>query len=133
MNAADLYGEARRALYHPDKYSLLAPLNLDLGTAFVTGVANVRPDAGVANVRPDTGGLYVPDDDGPVIAAIVPVMPDGEIIDLVAIPIAHQDRFRRRTGLGDLLGEVNVIGLFGEPLLVGGEKFEYHRRSQLLI
>ena len=75
---------------------------------------------GVANVRPCTDGLYVPDDDGQVIAAILPVMPDDELIDLVAIDIAQPDRWWRRTGLGTLLGEDNTIGLGigNDPLLV---------------
>ena len=50
MSAFDLSVEARAALYHPNKYSILAPLNLDPETAFV---------AGVVKVRPENDGLYV--------------------------------------------------------------------------
>ena len=109
MSAVDLHGEARTALVHPSADALLGPLGLDPEVSSLIGVANVRPDG---------DGLYVPDDDGPVTAAIVPVMPDDALIDLVAIDIARPDRWRRRTGLGDMLGENNVFGLFDKPLLV---------------
>ncbi|MCZ6510061.1 MAG: hypothetical protein O7A62_05675, partial [Alphaproteobacteria bacterium] len=100
MTAADLGGEIRRALAHPASANMI----------------------GVERVRADGAGLYTPDADGPILAGIVAVMsPPGDIIiDLVAIDLARPDRFRRRTGLGDLLGEANLIGLnfTGEALLV---------------
>ena len=74
MIGADLYGEVRKALAHPAAASLLAPLGLDPVTESMVGTANVRPD---------TDGLYIPDSEGLVTAAIIPVMPDDEIIDLV--------------------------------------------------
>ena len=106
----DLYGEMRTALYWPDKYVLLAPLDLDPDTAF---------DIGVSKVRPDSDG-YVPDPDGPILAAIVAVMPGDEIIDLIAIDLQRPERWRRRVGVADLLGESNLIGLSftGESLVV---------------
>lgn len=109
MSAVDLYGEMRRALYHPDKSELLAPLGLDPDTAFVTGAATVRADG---------DGLFVFDDDGPITAAIWGVMPGGVLIDLAAVDIARPNRVRRFTGLGGLLGEENVIGCSVLPLLI---------------
>ena len=109
MSTVDLMRELIAAQAHSTADALLEPLCLDPEVASLIGVANVRPDG---------DGLYVPDDDGPVTAAIVPVMPDDALIDLVAIDITRPDRWRRRTGLGDMLGENNVFGLFGKPLLV---------------
>lgn len=109
MSAVDLYGEARRALAHPDAANLLAPLGLDPETESAIGLATVRRES---------DGLYVPDVDGKFVAAILPVMPDDDLIDLVAVDIANPERWRRRTGLGAVLGEANTVALFGEPLLV---------------
>lgn len=94
----DLGGEMHRALSHPKSANMI----------------------GVDRVRTDGDGLYVPDPDGSTLAAIVAVMPDDEIIDLVAINLVRPDQWRRRVGLGDLLGEASTIGLnfTGEPLLV---------------
>ena len=70
---------------------------------------------GVDHVRADGPGLYRPDDVG-VLAAIV----DAGGCDLVAVDLRHPERWRRRIGIADLLGEENLIGLnfSGEPLLV---------------
>lgn len=105
----DLMREIITAQAHPSAAALVAPLGLNPETGKLIGVTTVRPDS---------DGLYIPDADGAVTAAILPVMPNGDLIDLVAINIAQPGRWRRRTGLGDLLGENNVFGLFGEPLLV---------------
>ncbi|MCZ6590338.1 MAG: hypothetical protein O7B98_04255 [Alphaproteobacteria bacterium] len=98
MSPVDLYGEMYQALSHPRSANWI----------------------GVDTVRADGDGLYVPDPDGPILAAIVAVMPDDEIIDLVAIDLVQPKRWRRRIGVANLLGEVNLIGLSftGEPLLV---------------
>ncbi|MCZ6840725.1 MAG: hypothetical protein O7G13_15790, partial [Alphaproteobacteria bacterium] len=98
MSAADLYAEIYQALSHPHSRNWI----------------------GVDRVRADGDGLYVPDPDGPILAAIVAVIPGDIIIDLVAIDLRRPERWRRRIGLGDLLGETNTIGLnfTGEPLLV---------------
>ena len=105
----DVMHEMIAAQAHPTAHALLEPLGLDPEISGLIGVANVRPDG---------DGLYVPDIEGTVTAAILPVMPDDELIDLVAIDITRPGRWRRRTGLGTLLGEANTIALFGEPLLV---------------
>ncbi|MCZ6666652.1 MAG: hypothetical protein O7B81_15240, partial [Gammaproteobacteria bacterium] len=98
MTAADLYGEIHQALSHPKSANWI----------------------GVDRVRADGDGQYVPDPDGPILAGIVAVMPDDIIIDLVAIDLRRPGRWRRRLGVGDLLGEANTIGLnfTGESLLV---------------
>lgn len=97
MSAGDLYGEMRQALLHQ----------------------HASPYVGVGRVRPDGAG-FVLDEDGPILAAIVAVIPHDEIIDLIAIDLRRPDRWRRRIGVADLLGEANLIGLSftGEPLLV---------------
>lgn len=112
----DLYSNAQRALYHPDKNRLLAPLNLDSDTAFLTGAATVRADS---------DGLFAFDDDGPITAAIWAVMPGGVLIDLAAVDIARPNRVRRFTGLGALLGEDNVIGCSVLPLLIHPGPYEW--------
>jgi len=98
MSAADLYGEMQQALAHP----------------------GASPYVGVARVRPDGDGLYVPDADGPILAGVVAVIPHEKIIDLVAIDLRRPDRWRRRLGIADLLGESNLVGLSftGEPIAV---------------
>lgn len=98
MTAVDLYGEMRQALSHP----------------------HASPYVGVASVRPDGNNLYVPDLDGPILAGVVAVIPHDEIIDLIAIDLRRPDRWRRRIGVADLLGESNLIGLnfTGEPITV---------------
>lgn len=118
IRTVDLMREIIAAQAHPTAGALLRPLGLDPEVSSVIGVAKVRPDG---------DGLYVPDVDGAVTAAIVPLMPDDELIDLVAVDIARPDRWRRRTGLGDLLGENNVFGLFDEPLLVHPSPTEWLR------
>lgn len=97
MSAADLYGEMRQALSHP----------------------HATPYVAVGRVRPD-GNNYVPDDDGPILAGVVAVIPHDELIDLIAIDLHRPERWRRRTGLADLLGESNLCGLSftGEPITV---------------
>jgi len=112
----DLMREIITAQAHPSAAALVAPLGLSPETGMMIGVTTVRPDG---------AGLYIPDVDGVVTAAILPVMPEGDLIDLVAINIAQPGRWRRRTGLGDLLGENNVFGLFGEPLLVHPGPYEW--------
>lgn len=119
MSAVNLDGEFWSALHHPDKHTLLAPLNLGLETVF---------DTGVARISPESDGLYVPDDEGSVIAAIWAVMPNSEsIIDLAAIDTAHPKRCWQRTGLGSLLGEPNIagLGIGDEPLLVHPGPYEW--------
>lgn len=98
MSPVDRYAEMYKALSHPKSANWI----------------------GVDTVRADGDGLYIPDPDGPILAAIVAVMPFDEITDLVAIDLAQPRRWRRRIGVADLLGETNLIGLnfTGEALLL---------------
>jgi len=106
----DLHGSLHRALYHPEKFERLELLGLPI---------NVLMSVGLGRVRADGDGLFVFDDDG-VEALIGAVMPGDEPVDLFALPVANPNRCRRLLGIGDLLGEANLIALSftGEPVRV---------------
>jgi len=89
---------------------------------------DVADMVGVATVRAD-GETYVPEDKGPILALVIGVYPDDELIDLIAVDSLRPQRWRPRVGVADVLGEANLRAAFGLPLLVHRDPLLWLRAS----
>lgn len=100
---ADLYMELKEAAFSVCETDLAHLRRLGALNAGVAAFGMVMHQFGLMRIADGEDGLFHPDPDGRR-SLVLPVVEDGELIDLVSFSTSTPDNWRLRTGLGTALG-----------------------------